>query len=158
MNGMKKTVSILAASLFTALATPALAQTPALENLGFMTGCWQSTPDERGTVLEENYTTPSTNLILGMSRYLRGGSAVMFEFSRIMRSDTAVVLTPHPRGVASVGFRLARLAGDTASFENPAHDFPQRIIYRRDGDGLVARVENMGGEGQEWRMTRCPAR
>lgn len=156
---MTKLASLIAAGLLLAHASPAPAQTPQLERLGFMTGCWQSSPDERGTVLEENYTAPSANLILGMSRYLRDGHAVMFEFSRIVRSDTAIVLTPHPRGVASVGFRLARLEGDTVAFENPAHDFPQRIIYRRSGSGLVARIEDMGGQhGQEWSMTRCQAR
>jgi hypothetical protein len=30
-------------------------------------------------------------------------------------------------------------------FENPAHDFPQRIIYRRlSPDSLVARIEGPG--------------
>lgn len=138
------------------LACPAAAQTPPLEALGFMSGCWRSSPDARGTLIEEHYTSPSTNLMLGTTRYLRDGAARNFEFTRIERSDTAVVLVPHPRGVASVGFRLSSLAGDNASFENPAHDFPQRIRYRRDGAALVARIEDMaGGQGMEWRMERC---
>ena len=40
-----------------------------------------------------------------------------------------------------------------ALFENTAHDFPQRIIYRRDADGsLLARIEG-GAErrGKEYR-------
>ena len=35
-----------------------------------------------------------------------------------------------------------------ARFENLEHDFPQRIIYRRDGDSLTGRIEgvSMGKE------------
>jgi hypothetical protein len=28
-------------------------------------------------------------------------------------------------------------------FENPTHDFPQRVIYRREGDSLLGRIEGM---------------
>ncbi|MGH8854313.1 MAG: hypothetical protein ACREWI_08545 [Telluria sp.] len=42
-------------------------------------------------------------------------------------------------------------------FENPAHDFPQRIIYRRVGDtGLHARIEGKGkGIDFPMRRTAC---
>jgi hypothetical protein len=29
----------------------------------------------------------------------------------------------------------------TVIFENPAHDFPQRVGYKRDGDSLLAWIE-----------------
>ena len=41
-------------------------------------------------------------------------------------------------------------------FENPTHDFPQRIIYWKDGADLRARIEGTqnGKEGsQEWRWS-----
>jgi hypothetical protein len=32
-------------------------------------------------------------------------------------------------------------------FENPAHDFPKKITYKRDGDALTAAIEGpMGGQ------------
>jgi hypothetical protein len=49
-------------------------------------------------------------------------------------------------------------AGPTeAVFENPGHDFPQRIIYRREGDSLIARIEGeVDGRRRsaqwEWRL------
>lgn len=42
---------------------------------------------------------------------------------------------------------------DKAVFENPEHDFPQRILYWRDGANLCARIEGtQKGKpaGQEW--------
>lgn len=148
----------LAAAIVAAMLTlpqPVRAQPPALETLRFMGGCWRGQPDARGTVIEEHYTSPSQNLMLGTTRYLREGRAVSFEFSRIDRTPEAVTLTPHPGGRASVGFTLVEAAAGRAVFENRAHDFPNRIIYRSAGDTLIARIEGNNGNGQEWRMTRA---
>jgi len=42
---------------------------------------------------------------------------------------------------------MQSLSGDEVVFENPAHDFPQRIIYRmKDPENLEASIEGtMGG-------------
>jgi len=45
-------------------------------------------------------------------------------------------------GAAPVSFKLIRSSDKEAVFENPAHDFPRRIIYRRSSqDTLFARIE-----------------
>jgi hypothetical protein len=36
---------------------------------------------------------------------------------------------------------MASKSADEVVFENGAHDFPQRIRYRRGGDMLFARIE-----------------
>ena len=44
-------------------------------------------------------------------------------------------------------------------FENPSNAYPTRILYRRDGDALVARIEGrrQGNDAsEEWRFTRAP--
>ena len=46
--------------------------------------------------------------------------------------------------------------GGGAVFENLAHDFPQRVIYRRCGEDLCARIEGAMGKGQDWRYARAP--
>ncbi|HLS47991.1 MAG TPA: DUF6265 family protein, partial [Gemmatimonadales bacterium] len=51
-----------------------------------------------GAVLEEIYTSPSANLMLGLSRYLRDGRAVQYEFSRITSDSAGVELFPIPGG------------------------------------------------------------
>lgn len=53
-------------------------------------------------------------------------------------------------GQSAASFPLVRLSGQEAVFENPQHDFPQRVIYRRDGDRLTGRIEGrIGGEAKE---------
>jgi hypothetical protein len=131
-----------------------------LEPLRFMAGCWRGSAGD-GRLIEEHYTGPSANLILGMTRYTRDGVATGFEFSTIAWEDSTIVLTPRPSGQPPVPFRLAELRESRAVWTNPAHDFPTRIVYRRvAGDTLVARVEGPGKDGatvsEEWRMGRAP--
>lgn len=126
-----------------------------LADLAFMAGCWRG-DFAGGAALEEVYTTPSENLILGLSRFLRGGRAVQFEFSRITADSTGITLLPFPGGEPSEhAFRLTSLQAASATFEAPEHDFPKRIRYARAEDGaLTARID--GGtddsQAQEWRM------
>ena len=51
---------------------------------------------------------------------------------------------------------MATAVGTRVVFENPVHDFPQRIIYWKDGADLRARIEGTqkGKEGSmEWRWS-----
>jgi hypothetical protein len=49
-----------------------------------------------------------------------------------------------------VAFPLVSVTDDTVVFENPDHDFPQRITYQRNGDDSVtATVEAPGRDGGE---------
>lgn len=156
---MPSRVPILLAALTltgAGVAGPRAAPGP-LEPLRFMAGCWRG-PAGGGKLIEEHYTTPSENLILGMTRYTRGGVATGYEFSTITWKDSAIVLTPRPDGQTPVPFGLTVLEKDRAVWENPRHDFPTRIVYRRVApDTLVARIEGPAAGGtasDEWRMGR----
>lgn len=134
-----------------------------VSDLAFMAGCWRGVTAS-GTTIEEFYSGPSSNMIVGATRYVRDGRTVDFEFTRIDQTDSGVVITPHPKGVRSVSFATKELAAGRIIWENPTHDFPQRILYTRvAGDTLVARIEGRtprGGRALEWRMARaeCGAR
>lgn len=127
-----------------------------LDGLAFMAGCWEG-PAEGGTV-EERYTPPAGDVILGTTRYLRDGRVTGYEFMLIEREGGRVLLIPYPGGRRSEdAFTLTVADGRRAVFEAPEHDFPRRIAYAAaEGDSLVARID--GGEGSEqaaeWRMGR----
>jgi len=129
-----------------------------LSDLGFMAGCWRGLA-RSGTAIEEFYTTPSSNLILGATRYVRDGRTVDFEFTRIDQTDSGAVITPHPKGTRSVSFAPKTIERHRAVWENPTHDFPQRILYTRVADDtLIARIEGRtpsGDRALEWRMVRA---
>jgi hypothetical protein len=134
-----------------------------VSDLGFMAGCWRGVT-RNGTAIEEFYSPPASNLIIGASRYVRDGRVVDFEFTRIDQTDSGAVMTPQPKGVRSVSFAPKVVERNRAVWENPTHDFPQRILYTRVADDtLVARIEGRtpsGDRALEWRMARatCEAR
>jgi hypothetical protein len=133
---------------------------PTLADLGFMAGCWRGASDG-GAVIDEYYTPPSANLILGVSRYTRAGRVTSYEFTTIAaQGDSDLVLTPRPSGQSPADFNLRKLQPGMAVWSNPRHDFPQVIEYRRLGsDSLAARIEGPGSNGlrsSEWRMGKVP--
>src|SRR5690606_9676170 len=111
------TLPAAGAALSAPRAVPA--QTPAgatLADLGFMAGCWRG-EFANGGALEEVYTAPSSNLMLGLSRFLRGDRAVQFEFTRITADSTGIALLPFPGGRPSEhAFRLTVLEPGRATF------------------------------------------
>ena len=131
---------------------------PPLSAISFMSGCWRG-PSANGTTIEEQYTESADNMVIGMTRYVRGNRVVMFEFTTIERTDSSFVMIPRPRGNKSDAFPLKEVTDARAVWENLAHDFPQRIIYARGTDGsLVARIEGNTPQGprhSEWTMRRC---
>ena len=164
MRHLSSLVAVSAVVTAAALLQPASAAhqtTPALSAISFMAGCWTGL-SSNGATIEEQYTGASENLVIGMTRYVRNGRVVDFEFTTIERSDTAFFMTPRPKGVRSDSFALKEVSDGRAVWENLKHDFPQRIIYRRGADGtLVARIEGTtprGDRHSEWTMQRCEAR
>ena len=101
----------------------------------------------KGNVLiEERWTDPASNMILGISRTVRGDKVVEFEFLRIEARTDGLYYVAQPGGRPQTDFKLTRWDGTEAVFENPQHDFPKRIIYRRLPDNVVwAKVD--GGAG-----------
>jgi hypothetical protein len=123
----------------------AMALALTLQDIGWLAGDWQFTAGFR--CIEEHWTAPSSNMLVGTSRTIEGGRTVSFEFLRIEARADGVYYVPQPGGRPPVDFKLA---SDTASelvFVNPGHaDHVKRVVYRRQGnDGVAARVEGEDG-------------
>jgi uncharacterized protein YndB with AHSA1/START domain len=111
-------------------------------DLAWLAGLWEG--DKDGARNEEQWLAPAGGTMLGVSRTVSGGRTVFIEFMRIDEAAGQVVMTAYPAAGAGVPFTLARSGPSEAVFENPAHDFPQRIIYRREsGSRLFARIESI---------------
>ncbi len=121
------------------------AKRPAIEQLAWIAGGWENVHGARRT--EEHWTAPAGQTMLGMSRAVAGEKTVSFEFLRIEARVDGIFYVAHP-GARCPGtdFKLVRAEGQEAVFENPQHDFPQRIIYRKNPDGtMLARIEGPRG-------------
>lgn len=115
-----------------------------IERLAWLSGCWEFTTGRR--TVEEQWMAPRGNAMMGMSRTVRDGRLVAWE-TVVLREDSAGVITYNafPSGQPPAVFDAVEVGDSQAVFANPAHDFPQRIIYRRRGDTLAARVEGTSG-------------
>jgi hypothetical protein len=114
---------------------------PGLGVLAWLAGTWII--DDGGRHIEEIWTSPARDLMLGMSRTLRTDTTVSFEFMRIAARPDGVFYIAQPRGNPPVEFPLESWDGTQAVFLNPGNgDHLKRIVYRRNADGsLTARIE-----------------
>lgn len=145
------------AGLFAAFALPALAENAGLDPLSFMAGHWVQ-KDGREEV-QETWLGPRGDTLAGVNLTHRPESRASFEFLRIAMKNGQPVYFASPGGRPPVEFPVKEIAAGSVVFENMAHDFPQRIVYRRiDADTLLARIEGtVQGKtrAQEWRFTRA---
>lgn len=148
---MKARVSIIAA----ALALSARANANAAELPDWLTGEWQQERGSRWT--EEVWTLPRGGVMIGIGRSGSGESLKSWEVMRIVRgADGSLALHAAPEGGAATVFPLVELGVRDISFANPAHDYPQRIRYWREGRLLMAETARMdGSDTQSW--TYSPA-
>lgn len=108
--------------------------------LSWMAGCWQI--NDGTSVTDEQWMKPLGGVMLGVARSVRSGKVVNYEFTRIELRDGAIFYVAKPsQNKEETAFKLVSSSRSEAIFENLQHDFPQRIIYRRTGDKLFARVE-----------------
>lgn len=130
--------------LLAAITATCQAETAGIEKLSFLSGCWA------GGGSEEVWLKPQGGTLLGMSRTVKGGRTVFTEFLHISAAaDGAIVLNVQLKLAAkSTQFRLTEMKDGFVTFSNPEHDYPQRIIYKREAGGsLFARIEgNVGGK------------
>jgi len=129
-----------------------------LSKLTWLSGCWAQRTNTQ--IVEEHWMAPGGGIMVGMSRTVMDGRTASFEQLRIapMLSGTLAYIA-QPSGLAAVTFPVKSVSDSEVVFENLAHDFPQRIIYRRNGkDGVAARIEgvNQGRNvGQDFAFKRC---
>lgn len=113
-----------------------------LAELSWLAGSWVMV--ESGNSSEEHWTQPSGGTMLGMNRTVINGRTVAFEYLRIAKTPQGVVYMASPDGrYPPTPFALLEMAPDRAVFENPDHDFPQRIIYHRKGGTLDVEIEGL---------------
>ncbi|APV52278.1 hypothetical protein BWI17_04155 [Betaproteobacteria bacterium GR16-43] len=139
-----------------AISTVATAQSPSrVAALEWMTGTWvHETPEGRTT---ETWLGPGNGLMVAANLATWKSGRKFFEFLRIGDTPDGFSYYASPGGKPVTEFKLKTLGDRKVVFENPQHDFPQRILYWRDGEALVARIEGTAGgkeKGEEWRFVR----
>ena len=137
------------------LLTGQVAPPATVADLGWMSGHW-GTASANGEWTEEDWAPPRGGLMLGYSRSGAGERLREFEFLRIQAgTDGVPAYLAQPGGQPAVPFRLTAHGATSATFDNPAHDFPQRIRYVRTGDMMVATISALdGSHAMSWTYRR----
>jgi len=138
---MFKRVGMFLLSIFVLGIMSSAGQKSEVNRLEWISGCWAS--DDGKERIEETWLKPAGQTMIGMSRTVAGGKTVFTEHVQIgeLKGQIAYMVSIG-LGVKPVAFKLIKISDSEAVFENPEHDFPQRIIYRRESPGaLFARIE-----------------
>ena len=86
-----------------------------------------------------------------------------YELVLIKEMNGRLAYEAHPSGQPSATFLSTMASDSTVVFENPEHDFPQRVGYRREGaDSLQAWIEGQAnGKSRRvdfaYQRARCEA-
>lgn len=113
-----------------------------LDRLAWIAGCWKM--EFPKVTVEEQWMKPHGNSMIGMNRTASTKKTNAYEFLRIVQQGDSVLYISIPSGQTETAFLLTKCEENEAVFENPEHDFPQRIIYHRNDDGsLLAAIDGM---------------
>lgn len=135
---------LVAAGLW-AVSAGASAGEAGLGQLAWLAGCWSAEGAEPGS--GEQWMPLAGGSLLGMSRTIRQQKTVAFEFMRIAQAaDGRITFFAQPSGKPPASFPARSLDDAEVVFENPEHDFPQRVIYRFVAPArLHASIEGLRG-------------
>lgn len=154
---MKKSLTI-AALMMLGISAPAQDITKTkVTDLSWISGCWEM--NNNGRVTTERWAKATDNLMLGTSQTVKETKSVSFEFLRIVNNGQGLMYVAQPSGAKEpTAFAAKTVSAGEVVFENPKHDFPQRIIYKQTKpDTLDARIEGKQGEkemGMDFPMKR----
>jgi hypothetical protein len=126
-------------------AAPLAAQSPSspIDRAAWLAGCWEMRVGDRFTM--EMWMPPAGGTMMGASRTTRATVVREYEQLRLHTSGDTLIYSALPSGQSLADFRSTSISETSLVFENPTHDFPKKITYRRVGaDSLVARVEGPG--------------
>jgi hypothetical protein len=132
--------------------TPKPVTAPAtIAQVDWIAGTWSGQGGTAATapIVEERWTAAAGGAMLGVSRTTSRTTGVMteFEFLCISERDGSLVYSAMPNAAAPTDFHLTKIDADSATFENPAHDFPKMIRYVRKPDGTMDAIVS-GAAGQ----------
>lgn len=125
-----------------------------LARFSFMAGCWRSADG----VNTEVWSTSQGGIFFGYATTTQNGQLAFFEQSRIDARPEAAIYFAQPNGQRPTEFVERPTTDGTIAFENPQHDYPQRIVYRpgKSKRDLAATISMLdGSRPTQYAWTKC---
>ena len=130
-----------------------------IDTFSWLKGTWEM-KKKNGTSRLEVWTKHDDNTLIGKGLKVSGSDTTELESIKLVFQDEDfwyVPTVPDQNNAMPVKFKLVSQEGFKYIFENPQHDFPQRIIYDyqplslsdvmicHPGDKMLVKVETMDG-------------
>lgn len=113
----------------------------------WLIGSWEN-KSEFGD-LSENWTKVNDSTFQGTSYFIKGKDTLHSETVELSQKGDALIYSPNVKGQNGdlpVAFKMTSATANTLVFENPAHDFPQKISYKMiTKDSIVAEISGKQG-------------
>ncbi len=114
-----------------------------MEKLSWIVDHWVSANGESTSY--EHWEKTSETLFTGGSETVKNGDTIFAEKLKIELLDGNIYyIADVSHNPAPVKFKLTKLTENEAVFENPEHDFPQKISYKHVEGDLHAAIEGPG--------------
>jgi len=125
--------------------TEAMKPAKKIAEAGWLVGTWSGNSGERSTY--ENWEKYNDSTYVGRSYSIQQGDTVSSESIRLVQQGKVINYIPTVEGQNNdmpVMFTLISSDSNKLIFENPAHDFPQRVTYRMvSPDSLIAEISGL---------------
>jgi hypothetical protein len=114
-----------------------------VQRAAWMVGCWELR--RPGFVVQESWSSPLGGAMQGVSRTARNDQFLEAEMLLLRLADGKLGYEAFPTGQRPTRFEATTVSDTLFIFENPAHDFPKLIGYRKVGaDSMHAWIEGNG--------------
>lgn len=117
-----------------------------LEKMNWLVGQWENTTPEG--LLTETWTKVNDSTFSGQTYFIKNEKDTVHSESIVLtQSKGEVIYRPTVKGQNNdepVDFKLTSEVENSFTFENPKHDYPQKIVYKKVNDtSLIATISGI---------------
>lgn len=113
-----------------------------IEKINWLLGSWENKSEEG--ILSEIWEKKNDSTFIGESYFIREKDTLHSERIEVKQKGEDLLYIPTVKGQNNdkpVTFKLTTSTENEFTFENPAHDYPQKIVYKMvNANSLVATI------------------
>lgn len=113
-----------------------------LATMNWLLGNWENKMIEGN--LSESWEKKNDSTFVGHSYFIKEKDTISFESIELLQKGDAIFYIPTVKGQNKdkpITFKLTTSTDNQFIFENPAHDYPQKIVYKKAGpNDLIATI------------------
>ncbi len=115
------------------------------KKIEWIIGDWSRTNSKPGISNTERWSKLSDSELTGYGVTLRERDTIMIEKLKIIKRDNNIFFVADIKeNPTPVFFKLTKINDNEFVCENPDHDFPKMIVYKKEGNKLKATISGDG--------------